>query len=576
MLTLGPTDPLSVAPSLGTTDGAVTASDFSKLRRYVTEIRTRQTETLRLYRPLPSQEAFHSSLAWERILRGSNRGGKTTPALVEVAWAATGTHPWIPYHKKGLRIFLVGKDQRHIADVFYHKLFRWGAIRIIKDLKTGDFRAFNPLDPEDMAREKEAEPSPPLIPKRMIKEFAWDSKKDNIWTKCVLYNENEIHAFPSGGSPPQGADVDMVLMDEEIIHRDWYPEMSMRLLDRKGRFVWSATPQNGNEQLWDLSKAAEEQRMLPKPRVAEFQILLADNPHITQEQKEIAASKFKHNPEEYRVRILGEFALQSFKVYPQFHVDIHSFDMDLLNGQIPQDWALFAAFDPGVTRAAALCGAVPPPNSVWAERHGIKLLLFGEAYVADSDARKLAAAVEPLLSGRQYQRFIIDAHGAKPRSAGSGFSNLHYYREEFERKGLRSVETDSSFTWGSDNIRARVDAVRLMLSIQNGAPGLRVAKDRLPYFEYEIGRYLRKRTNGIISDDPDYRRDAHLMACLEYLVADSPQWVPPPAPKDTPGRAYQAFQEWQSRLRERKQGGQPFVNLGPGSGPYGSAQWQRN
>jgi hypothetical protein len=559
-------DPLAVAPDLARSADGFTANRFARLRRLVEETRARKTETLRLYRPLPPQEAFHRSQAWERILRGSNRGGKTTPALMEVAWAATGTHPWINYPKTGLRIFLVGKDQRHIATVFHQKLFRWGAIKIIRDLETGLFVPYDPTNPEHADREKEAEPSPPMIPKRLIKDMAWESKKDNIWSKCTLYNENEIHAFPSGGEPPNGADVDMVLMDEEIIHRGWYPEMSMRLLDRKGRFVWSATPQNGNEQLWDLSKEAEDCKGDPEPRVEEFYMKLADNPHIDTKQKEVAAAKFKHNPEEYRVRILGEFALQSFKVYPSFHMPVHGWKMAQHGGQIPPDWSLYAAFDPGVQCAAALFGAVPPPQSEWATKYGIKLLLYGEVYVRDSDARKLAIACEPFLSGRLFQRYIIDAHGAKPRNAGTGYSNIHYYRQEFENKGFRSVETDSSFAWGNDNIRARVDAVRMALTIQTGAPALRVAEGCLPFFEYEIGRFLRKRANGLVSDEPDYRKDAHLMACLEYLVADNPQWVEPPPLQERPGRAYEAFKAWKQRALDREQQSDQVISLGPGPG----------
>lgn len=561
-------DPTLVAPSLARGGEHASAHQFARWRRLVAEVKARQTETLRLYRPLPTQEQFHKSMAWERILRGSNRGGKTTPALVEVAWAATGTHPWIPYKKKGLRIFIVGKDQRHIADVFYHKLFRWGAIKIIRNKDTGVFEAYDPFNPDHAARESEAEPSPPLIPKRLIKDMAWESKKDNIWTKCSLYNDNEIYAFPSGGSPPQGADVDFVLMDEEIIHRDWYPEMSMRLLDRKGRFVWSATPQNGNEQLWDLSKEAEDCRGTENPRVEEFTMILRDNPHIDEQQKEIAAAKFKNNPEEYRVRILGEFALQSFKVYPSFHMQVHGINLGrLCGGQIPNDWTHFMACDPGVVRAAALYGACPPPTSHYYTQLGIRLLIYGETYVSDADAKKFAEACEPWLAGKLFQRFIIDSHGAKPRNAGTGMPTIHYYQQEFNAKAYRSVETESGFKWGSDDIMGRVNAVRLGLTIQGGAPAIRVAEGCVPFFEYEIGRYLRKRTKGVVSDEPDYTRDAHLMACLEYLWADSPQWVAPLPLQAQPGGAYLKFKEWEELSRQRSErSAQPFVNLGPGSG----------
>lgn len=558
-------DPSLIAPDLARSSDGFTVHKFERLRRLVREVRARKTETLRLYKPLPPQELFHRSTAWERLLRGSNRGGKTTPALMEVAWAATGSHPYIKYPKRGMRIFVVGKDQKHIATVFYQKLFKWGAIRIIRNKDTGLFEAVDPTNPDHKAREAEWEPSPPMIPKRLIKDISWESKKDNIWSKVTLYNDNEILAFPSGGEPPNGVDVDLVLMDEEIIHRGWYPEMSMRLLDRKGRFVWSATPQNGNEQLWDLSKEAEDCKDQENPRVQEFYMSLDANPHIDENQKKVAAEKFKHNPEEYRVRILGEFALQSFKVFPSYNSQIHGFDMKLLGGQIPSDWTKYMAVDPSVKRAAALFGACPPPTSEFYRRLGIRLLIYGEVIVSDSDARKFVEAIEPFMSGSLFQRFIIDGHGSKPRNAGTGMSNVHYYRTEFERKGYRSVETDSSFKWGSDNIMGRVAAVRMALTIQNGAPALRVATGCVPMFEYEIGRYLRKRNNGFVQDEPDDRKDADLMVCLQYLVADDPQWAEPPPLEAQPGRAFQEFQKWKARQQERD-GSDDFVNLGPGSG----------
>src|SRR5260370_35448708 len=65
-----------------------------RLRNIIGEVVRRRAEGLRLYEPLPEQERFHQSSYQERLLRGSNRGGKTLPAAVEVARAVTCQDPY--------------------------------------------------------------------------------------------------------------------------------------------------------------------------------------------------------------------------------------------------------------------------------------------------------------------------------------------------------------------------------------------------------------------------------------------------------------------------------------------------
>src|SRR5579859_4814531 len=117
-----------------------------RLRAIISEYASRRTEALRLYEPLPSQERFHSSAYQERLLRGSNRGGKTLPAAIEVARAVTGQDPFGKYPKSGGLCVCVGKDGAHCADPMWRKLARAGAFRIIRDLDTGLWRAYRAYD----------------------------------------------------------------------------------------------------------------------------------------------------------------------------------------------------------------------------------------------------------------------------------------------------------------------------------------------------------------------------------------------------------------------------------------------
>ena len=78
------------APPLPSPTEPVSLFKTIQARNLVTELAKRKLESLRLYEPLPLAEQFHESKAYERILLGSNRSGKTLAAAVEVARAEIG------------------------------------------------------------------------------------------------------------------------------------------------------------------------------------------------------------------------------------------------------------------------------------------------------------------------------------------------------------------------------------------------------------------------------------------------------------------------------------------------------
>ena len=86
-----------------------------RFKRIALELNKRGMEALALYEPMPKQLRFHQSKATKRMLRGSNRSGKSQCTGAEVAWAATGTHPWTKYPKENGIGYCVGWDHRHVA-----------------------------------------------------------------------------------------------------------------------------------------------------------------------------------------------------------------------------------------------------------------------------------------------------------------------------------------------------------------------------------------------------------------------------------------------------------------------------
>jgi len=510
------------------------------------------------------QMLFHRCKAPERIYRGPNRMGKTTCGMMEVGWAATGTHPYLDYPKRNGIIYIVAKDEKHIGNVFYRKLFRSGAISMIPDEETGEWRAYHPVD--DLHRKKDKKPAPPIIPTRMLKgglnAFSWRVKKDNVFTKVTLVNGWEIHAFPSGGPPPQGTDVHFVLMDEHIIHPDWYFELSRGLVDHGGRFCWTATPQSDNPQLYDLSQKAEDEAKKDDPLVVEFVPPPESNVHIPQEQMDKFKDKLKDNPEQYKVRILGDFAIRGGLMYPGYHQSTHALDPnDLEGGVIEDDWARFAVVDPGHTICAVLFGAVPPPGS----QHGDIVLLYKELYLRACDAETFGAEFQDAVGTDTIQSFIIDMHGARLTSSSDGLQPLYHYTKQLEKRNLVCMDTGTEFQAGSDDTGYRHECVRAWIRGRGAGKGpkLRVLWDYMYNFNNEINKYnkMKDKMSGQILEKPNNRRYTHLMECLEMLAAHDPQWEQPRINAAKVGPVKARFDSLMKEERDKNREGTDVINF---------------
>lgn len=525
----------------------VTPNDAAHARAVIAELARRKIEALRLYEPLPEQQRFHADGRRTRLVRGSNRGGKTLPAAVEIARAVTGQDPYGKYPKEDGRCFAVGKDQRHIGQVMWRKLSRADAFKMIRDRVTNQWRAFRPWNLEDLDREAQAKWAPPLIPPRMIKEIAWELKKENVPAVVRLTNGWEISFYSSLGKPPQGSDIDLWWFDEEIVDPEWFPEISARTLDRMGRGVWSATPQAGTDQLFELHERAEAN----DPDVGEFVILLADNPHIKEAAKVALAKDL--TDEQRAVRIGGDFAILGFKVYPEFSMAKHGVEPF----EFRADDTFFMVVDPGYQVCAVLFGMVRK-----GEAH---LNLYDELYLQDCDSNKFAEAVQHKTIGKVFQAFYIDPHMGIHSELGTGRTVMRQYSDALAERKIRSRATGSEFLLASDDVQGGLLAVHDALRVRaDGTTKLRVFRGRLPNFEAEIKRYHRKRVGGVIVEAPNNRGRTHLMDATRYMVLADPKWVKPSAGKTAPSGAKKAFLDKQERRRSAGEGS--FINLGPGVG----------
>ena len=544
-----------------------------EMRRLAQALAARKIEGLRLYEPMMIQQHFHMSRTRERVVRGSNRSGKTLSAAVEIATAVCGEDKFNRYPKENGVCYCVGFDGKHLADPMWKKLSKAGAFKMIRDLGTMKWRSFRPWIPSDKERENEAKPAPPLIPPRMIEFIAWEIKKTNQPSMVKLVNGWEIHFYSGNAKPPQGSQCDLAWFDEEIADSEWYPEIAFRLFDRNGYFIWSATPQAGTDRLFNLHERAErEQEANRQPRtVEEFVLLLENNIHATEEQKAAIAEKLDDDDKD--VRIGGDFS-RIYRIFPEYNSKDHGIPWR----PIPADWTRYVSIDPGRQVCAALFLAVPPPT----HDLGQHIFLYDEIYIRECDAVQFGHAMKLKCAGQEFREFFIDPHEAPKHDTGSGKTIEEQYRDQLRLNGVRSIVNGFGFTYGNMDVAAGIEAIRSwfrrigvkQLKIENRGEekynaeakyfnrysALRVIEEKCPNFVWEIKRYRHKVVKGIPTDKPEQKNN-HLMDCLRYLRQADPVWVAPSHRGGADPPVYTAFKKF---MKSQNQGG-TGIHLGPGN-----------
>lgn len=467
--------------------------------------------------------------------------------------------PFKKYPEKDGNLIIIGRDWKHIGMVVYPMLFRAGAFKIIRDKKSGEWRAYNPA--KDSKRKSEAKPAPPLIPPRMVAKVSWLLKSASYIQSATLTNGWTLYFFSSEGEPPQGFQADRVHIDEDIANESWVPEMQARLSDRKGVLCWSAMPHSKNDALLGLSERADSDKEKEKPDIVKIVLRFLDNPHIDEDEKRKNVERWSALGQDVlRMRAEGEFISDSILCYPTFSMAVHGYEReDLPKNVVPPNWCRYVAIDPGHAVTAAIFAAVPPDESM--------VLVYDQLYIRQCNATIFGEMFEKKCRGQHFQAFIIDMHGGRLRDIGSGRLPVEQYTEQLRNRSVKSAVTGHSFLAGCDDIPARLEATQNYLHIQpNGFPKLRVLRGSVPDLEREMKKYKKKVNNVsgnyVVTDMPNTRGEVHACQCLEYLCAYRPRYIEPPlAQEEEPW-----YVEWARKRRKRQQGGDGFVYLGPRSG----------
>lgn len=528
----------------------ISADKALLVKRILMELVARQTDSLGIYDELPAAQPFHRSDAFIRLLRGSNRAGKTLTAAVEFARAVTGQDPYGKYPKTNGLAFIFGLDLKHLGLTVFPKLFQPGAFYIIRDLATQKWRTYRPW--LDKAREAEALPAPPLIPPRYIADIAWEEKKTKTPRMVRLVNGWEMYFFSSMATMPQGQSIDLWWGDEELSNEKLVAEANARCAgaQKKGRGMWSATPQAGSLQLYDLHEKAEDN----DPHVKEYALLIKDNPYIEQDIKDKLYSSWSE--EERRVRWEGEYAYGAVIIYPEFSDGVHAFDPARFGlpdaFQVPYNWTIYSATDPGRQVCATAFWAIPPP------RVGNFVLMFDELYIEKCTATLYGERFGQKMRDRCLEALIIDHQAGRTHDVASGLNVERQYQTALVANKVQTRVPGCTFTWGSNDPKAGILAFRELLRIRalDSQPTFYVYLPNCPNFRNEIRRYRwKKLPSGQVLDEAEKRND-HLMDCCRYLAMAQLRYIAPRAVGKKASPAVRALAAKKKKKRDKDNDGE--------------------
>lgn len=423
-----------------------------------------------------------------------------------------------------------GYNHSHIATVLYKALFRADLFRMIRDQRTGQWRAWDPSKKQDKDVIHLTKPSPPLIIDSDLEGglngISWENKKENQISSCTLKNGTRIQFYASTGARPQGSKCHLIWCDERLDDETFYPELLMRLPDYRGKLVWTSWPDTQpSAALSDLEKRAEEQKGKDKATAFSFRFKGSENPYTAGEHRDAILATMDEDTR--RARDEGSLNMDRWRTYPRFSPFVHravhpDADQDdalakairKING-IPPDWTRYLILDPGTANPAVLFVAVPPPEL------GDFIVPYDELYPHYSDAEKIAKLIAGKTLGQFFEDFIADSHACQQTPMGFSGTIGQNYSKHFAAEKLRCRRQGSNFSYGSDDVDSRIMVVQSLMTIRsNGTPKLRILGCPLLCKQLESYKWGAD-PKGNPTDKPSKYQKIDLAQTLEYFASRS-------------------------------------------------------
>lgn len=568
-------------------------------------IEAREKETLNLYRPTPQQIAVHQSGAFELCVRGGKRSGKSVSVAIEFVSRILGQsvidpdgNPFPlrfrPSTKRNPGLYwIIGWAVNHIGQTIHRLLFEPGLFRIIKDQQTGKWRVFQDADPADIERFDESENAPALIPPRMIdaESWSWENKGANQFESVKLIDGTIIRAYPSSSRHAKMGDaVSGIWIDEDVQFAAHVKEWQDRLTTKNGWLIWSVWPHRKNYALVDMIDRADEQKLLPRPKVQQVQLVMSQNPFIARDAVQNALDRMGSETE-IALRDRGELLWEELMMYeflPLTHIVRRRQELgthckvpkDVIEqhlaryGRMPPNWTRYLVIDPSHTRTAVLIGAVAPSEEFGIEMGNV-LVIEKEIIAKRVSAPDLASLIAKETNGLTFEAFIMDQNAGRQTWAGREDSTSELYTKAFEAKNLKSRLTGATFLPGCNVPTKRFASVRTMLAVNaRGRAQVYFYDHKTPETQREFDTYRKKQSEiageEVILDEPANPRKHDCMAAVEYLCEYIEQqfeagtaFVAPENQVNQGSGSYKAAQALKASFA--KQQGGSYVHLGPGA-----------
>lgn len=556
-----------------------------------------KVDALEIFRPTEYQEAVVTCDTSETLVQGGTRSGKSTIVAAMIAsylrnkpitFADGSKHECREpgWRDRPVNVWLVGLQLNHIGQTIYRLLCKPGAFDMVRDAKTGLWRAWQPgrIPGDDQIPVQDRKPAPPLIPPSEIEKESWSNKAAFQFDSLIMKDGSTVYAFASSGAVKRGDPVNIIWIDEEIENSEHYPEWQSRLSDRKGRIFWTSWPNASTPALLNLYRRCEAQReevqlgTRKKADVTNFIFMGSKSPFVDDDEKRKRAEGWTE--EQLRARDYGQFVVDNILAYPEFDRRIHCVDygdgsplndkvtdaMRRLNWNVPPDWCVDLILDPGTARPALLWVAIPP-EAFWdgGEPYHVVFREMAVPRIHAGEMARRAKAVDPF---RYYARFIGDAKAGDQTPMGHAHTVFQNYEMEFKKAGLQCQLTGGMFLRGETVWINRSLKLRTLMQVRHGCgkPRLRIVAHACPTLIRQLETLVKAVTKEDVQDKLASGQTHDQVDTLEYYAGFDPKFLGPPpgyVPKDPGLLMWEADQKFLTeRFTQKKPASSDQIVLG--------------
>lgn len=469
-----------------------------ELAKAILAIRKKR-DPLNFYKPSPTQQEFHNSSKYFKLVTGGGRSGKTTSCLMDLVMACRGKHPSKPWEGPvQALVFCISRQQASMV-----------AQRKLLDACEfpGEIGNFPMIPPWEIERTNRVKIAGVLV------------------TQCIeLKNGSKIYFSWSDADETwkriQGVKIQYIYIDENAGSKKLLIECRKRLVDSQrpgswwGCLVWGATGTEVNEAFEDFRSRAMDHL---DPDHALFTIRPGETGAV--DLAAIERLKATMTEEEIKIHVTGEeTAAGNILIYGKQWDDARIMRKD--NYIVKDTDNIWVSYDPGVEHPTGiLIAALNKENP-----RKIRVCEFfnHKRQTLDYDIWCLTK----FLRGRKIEAFVYDPASRKKEKA-YGTSLLGHIIEKLAKAKIHShrgvVKGYNRHKDGIARVRMYLDpnprdkSVEPMIELNNTPGCLLLRSQHMMYRGKEEMQFTGE--GGVVKkndEGPD---------CLRYLIMAKPYWV---------------------------------------------------